>query len=188
MTLGLLTAQRDVITLEEAEIDQGQVRDCLTAALDQALAAVERMRLNEGRSTLGDIESKLAGIDALLERVEARAPLIPEEWKTKLRERLERLEGEIEVDPQRLAQEMALFADRSDISEEIARFASHLQQFRALLQSDEPVGRQLDFLVQELNREANTMGSKSNDAELTRSVVSLKAELEKIREQAQNVE
>ena len=91
-------------------------------------------------------------------------------------------------DPQRIAQEIAIFADRCDISEEVTRFNSHLSQFRELLQSDDPVGRQLDFLVQELNREANTMGSKSNDSTLTRHVVTLKAELEKIREQVQNIE
>ncbi len=188
MTLSLLTGQRDVITLEEAAFDQGQVKSCLEEALGLALEAVERMRRNEGRSTLADIEAKFGVITALLDKVKERAPLIPDEWKSKLRERLARIEGEFEVDPQRLAQEVALFADRCDISEEIARIESHLQQFNDLLGAGEPVGRQLDFLVQELNREANTMGSKSNDADLTRLVVSLKAELEKIREQAQNVE
>jgi uncharacterized protein (TIGR00255 family) len=113
---------------------------------------------------------------------------VPFEWQGRLKERLSRLQRDFEYDPQRVAQEIALFADRSDISEEIVRFHSHLQQFRSLQSAAEPVGRQMDFLVQELNREVNTMGSKSNDAEMTRLVVTIKAELEKIREQVQNVE
>jgi uncharacterized protein (TIGR00255 family) len=117
-----------------------------------------------------------------------RAPQVPFEWQDKLKERLNRLDKGIEWDPQRVAQEIAIFTDRCDISEEIARFKSHLIQFRALFNDKEPVGRKMDFLVQELNREVNTMGSKSNDADLTMSVVALKSEFEKVREQVQNIE
>ncbi|MGC9519284.1 MAG: endoribonuclease YicC domain-containing protein, partial [Desulfuromonadaceae bacterium] len=102
--------------------------------------------------------------------------------------RLDNLLQEADVDPQRVAQEVALFADRCDISEEVVRFNSHIAQMRDLLTQSGAIGRQMDFLIQELNREANTMGSKSNDADLTRNVVALKAELEKIREQVQNIE
>jgi uncharacterized protein (TIGR00255 family) len=103
-------------------------------------------------------------------------------------ERLARLGNGFEVDPQRLAQEIAVFADRCDICEELTRFASHIEQFRGLFSVEEGVGRQMDFILQEMNREANTMGSKSNDLELTRMVVAMKADLEKIREQVQNIE
>jgi len=123
-----------------------------------------------------------------LTQIERRAPQIPNEWQGKLTERLAKLQQNVEWDPQRVAQEIAVFADRCDISEEISRFRSHMVQFRALLGDAEPVGRRMDFLVQELNREVNTMGSKSNDADLTNTVVTLKSELEKVREQVQNVE
>ncbi|MDO3376595.1 YicC/YloC family endoribonuclease [Geoalkalibacter halelectricus] len=186
--LSLLAQQRDVILMQEAAPDPEGSSQCLFAALDQALAEVERMRAVEGQATREDMETRLRLVEQLLEQIKERAPLVVEEWRQKLHQRLERLSGELEVDPQRVAQEVALFADRCDISEEVARFASHLNQFRDLLGKDEPVGRQLDFLAQELNRETNTMGSKSNDAELTRMVVQVKAELEKIREQVQNVE
>ena len=146
------------------------------------------MRTREGEATLRDMEARLEVVEKLLAAVEERAPQVAAEWQNKLKERLGRLAGDLAVDEQRIAQEIAIFADRCDISEELVRFRSHLSQFRGLFGSDEPVGRQMDFLVQELNREVNTMGSKSNDAELTRQVVSIKAELEKVREQVQNVE
>ena len=153
-----------------------------------AVEKVEAMRRAEGEATRRDIEERLALLAGLLEQVAQRAPLIPAEWQAKLRERLARLAPDVAFDPQRVAQEVALFADRWDVSEELTRFRSHLEQFMALLGAEEAVGRQLDFLVQELNRETNTIGSKSNDAELTRQVVTIKSELEKIREQVQNVE
>jgi uncharacterized protein (TIGR00255 family) len=124
----------------------------------------------------------------MLAQIEKRAPQVPVEWQGKLTERLAKLQQNVEWDPQRVAQEIAIFTDRCDISEELARFKSHLVQFRALFNVKEPVGRKMDFLVQELNREVNTMGSKSNDAELTSHVVALKAEFEKVREQVQNIE
>jgi uncharacterized protein (TIGR00255 family) len=186
--LELLAAQRDVVLLQEGGVPEETLLKAVAAALASALDKLEKMRLTEGAATLADFEQRLGTVEELLGQVETRAPQVPIEWRQRLQERLARYGQEIEVDPQRLAQELAVFADRCDISEELTRFRSHLQQFRTLFGSDEPVGRQLDFLVQELNREANTMGSKSNDAELTRVVVSLKSELEKIREQVQNVE
>lgn len=186
--LGLLAAQRDVILVQEVGAAEDALQQAVATALTTALDMLEKMRLAEGEATLTDFETRLTTVEELLGQIAGRAPQVPGEWQAKLRERLARYGQELEVDPQRLAQELAIFADRCDISEELTRFRSHLQQFRALFESAEPVGRQLDFLVQELNREANTMGSKSNDAELTRGVVSLKSELEKIREQVQNVE
>ncbi len=186
--VSLVASQKDVIVVREAEPDEEKTRRCLDEALNEALDAVEAMRLAEGEATRRDIEGRLDTAAVLLSRIEERAPQVPLEWRIRLAERLGRLGADFSQDPQRVAQEVAIYADRCDISEELARFKSHLDQFRNLLEQTEPVGRQLDFLVQELNRETNTMGSKSNDAELTRQVVALKAELEKVREQVQNIE
>jgi len=186
--LSLLMSQKDVLSVSEQSIDEAALGACLEQALGEAIAAVDEMRRREGAATREDIEARLSSVDGLMDRVRERSPQVPLEWQARLRERLVRYGEEIEIDPQRLAQEIALFADRCDISEELSRFTSHMGQFRALYESPEPVGRQMDFLLQEFNREVNTMGSKANDAELSRLVVALKAELEKIREQVQNLE
>lgn len=188
VSLELVAAQKDVIQVTDADLDADLLRSTLLAAADAALAQLLTMRRAEGAETARDIAARLDAAAELLDQVAERAPAVPEEWRDKLQERLERLGQEVEWDPQRVAQEIAVFADRCDISEELARFRSHVGQFRDLLADPEPVGRRMDFLVQELNREVNTMGSKSNDAELTRLVVALKSELEKVREQVQNVE
>jgi len=186
--LGLLASQRDVFLLQEQGLDEAQVKVCVEQAIDQALEGLLEMRRSEGAALAEDIVGRLDALDAMVDAVEQRAPAVVTEWRQKLADRVARLQNGVEVDPQRLAQELAFFADRCDISEEITRFRSHVKQFREMMISSEPVGRNLDFLSQELNREANTMGSKSNDAELTRTVVTIKAELEKVREQVQNVE
>lgn len=186
--LGLVTGQRDVLVLQEDPIGETELRPGFDAALIRALDGVEEMRQAEGAATCRDMEVRLSLLSGLLDAVMVRSSLVPQEWQGRLRERIARLTQEIEFDPSRVAQEVALFADRCDISEELARFRSHLEQFHSLMQSGEAVGRQLDFLVQELNRETNTIGSKSNDAELARMVVTIKSELEKIREQVQNIE
>lgn len=185
--LNLLLAQKDVLSLQDVDIDEQDLSVCLSSALETALQALLMMRIKEGEATAIDIKQRLGLLVEFLEKIVVRAPQVPIEWQQKLKDRLDRL-GDDAGDPQRVAQEIAIFADRCDISEEVTRFNSHLDQFRDLLELEEPVGRQMDFLVQELNREANTMGSKSNDAELTRQVVTLKSELEKIREQVQNIE
>jgi uncharacterized protein (TIGR00255 family) len=188
ITLDLLVRQKEVVTLAESAPDEDALGSCLDGSLDSALDALERMRMAEGAATQRDMQERLDNLAKLLAEARVRAPLVPREWQGKLTERLARLEKGFEVDPQRVAQEVAVFADRCDVSEELTRFQSHLEQFRDLFESEDPVGRQLDFIVQEINREANTMGSKSNDLELTRLVVAMKAELEKIREQVQNIE
>lgn len=187
ISLEFLAAQKDVLVLQDIEFARDDLWCCLTLAIKNALISIEEMRQKEGAATQIDIENRLTLLSQAIVVIEQLAAQVPLEWQQKLQERLARLQ-ENSGDPQRVAQEIAIFADRCDISEEITRINSHLGQFRDLLQQQEPVGRQLDFLVQELNREANTMGSKSNDATLTRHVVTLKAELEKIREQVQNIE
>jgi len=185
--LELLTAQKDVLIFKETDVDEDDLRISLQQAVTEALAGMLKMRDAEGEATRLDIVSRLDLVGKSLDGIAARSPQVPLEWQEKLKDRLQRL-AEDAVDEQRIAQELALFADRCDISEELSRIQSHLQQLDLLFNSKEPVGRQMDFLIQELNRETNTMGSKSNDAELTRNVVAIKAELEKIREQVQNIE
>ena len=185
--LEFLASQKDVLTFQDVEFATEDLQNCLSEALENALTALIEMREREGAATGEDIANRLTMASQFVGKIEELAAKVPLEWQQKLKDRLARLQ-ENGGDPQRVAQEIAIFADRCDISEEISRFYSHLEQFRSLMQQQEPVGRQMDFLVQELNREANTMGSKSNDAELTRHVVALKAELEKIREQVQNIE
>ncbi|MBN1142377.1 MAG: YicC family protein [Deltaproteobacteria bacterium] len=185
--LSLLAAQKDIILLESALVDTQEMKTGVGIALEQALAAVQNMRRTEGAALSVDLWQRLDALKGFVDLVAEKAPLVPGEWRQKLLERLQRLAADLDYDPQRAAQEVALFADRCDISEEISRLRSHFSQFSALLESSEAVGRQLDFLVQEMGREINTIGSKGNDSDLSRLVVLAKAELEKIREQVQNV-
>lgn len=188
ISLDWLAGQKDLIQISESAVDPEVMRRILLGAIEQALGSLDQMRIAEGLATAGDMQARLALIGGLIDQVEKLAPEVPKEWRGKLEQRLRKLADDIEVDPQRLAQELALVADRCDVSEEVTRFRSHIKQFEGLIDGDEPVGRKMDFLVQEMNREANTTGSKSNHADLTRLVVEIKAELEKIREQVQNIE
>ncbi|RME40476.1 MAG: YicC family protein, partial [Deltaproteobacteria bacterium] len=186
VTLEILTRQKDLVVLEE-EVQLDELEQCLDSALGKALEQLKAMRRTEGEALARDFSERLTSLEKWLVLVEGRADRVPTEWREKLQQRLDRQAPDIEIDPQRLAQELAIFADRCDISEEITRFHSHIGQFRKLLKSGEPVGRKMDFLVQEINREANTIGSKASDAQICNWVVEIKAELEKIREQVQNV-
>ncbi len=161
------------------------VRDCL----DAALTGHDRMRKKEGEFMAGDFSQRLEGIAGVLREIEERTRGQLEFYQDRLKERISALtQGMVDLDPARIAQEAALLADRSDISEEITRAKSHIEQFRALMAEEEPAGRKLNFLLQEFNREFNTMGSKVGNAELSHLIVTVKSELEKIREQVQNVE
>ncbi len=178
----------DVLAVTGAEMDEALVWEQLQKALQEALGNLVSMREKEGERLRDNLLEMLCHIGNEMITVAQRAPLVPKEYKEKLEARLEALlQGEL-PDPQRLAQEVAYFADKCSIDEEITRMGSHIAQFREILSSDLPVGRKLDFLVQEMNREANTMGSKANDIVLTRSVLNIKSEIEKIREQIQNLE
>lgn len=188
VTLSLLLAQRDVLAAREEEGNEEALRDELVKAVRGAVDAMEQMRKREGEALLADLQSRRQNLSALIERVAARAPAVVTEYAGRLRDRLTQLLAGSTLDEARFAQEVALLADRGDITEELVRFRSHLEQFDETLKLAEPVGRKLDFLMQELNREVNTIGSKANDAEIAASVVELKAELEKIREQVQNIE
>jgi len=161
----------------------------LEATLTEALATLDRMRLQEGIHTGEDFSRRLAVIEERLDQIEAGAEGLPALYRDKLTARIEALtKGVVELDPVRVAQEAAILADRSDISEEIARSRSHILQFRSFMEGPEPAGRKLNFLLQEFNREFNTMGSKIGQADLAHLVVAVKAEIEKLREQVQNIE
>jgi uncharacterized protein (TIGR00255 family) len=158
-------------------------------ALKQALAALIKMREREGAHLAQDLAAHIRIMRQSAEKVQRQAPVTAENYRRQLRERIRSAGLEnIAPDDERLLKEVVLFADRSDIAEELARLQSHFQQFEDCRKSKEPVGRMLDFLAQEMNREINTIGSKANDAVISREVVTLKAELERFREQAQNVE
>lgn len=171
---------------EAVEVEEGgaSLKAALAAALDQLVA----MREAEGRHLREDMEGRLQEIERLLAEIAALAPQVVTQHRQLLHQRLAEAGVEIELDDERLVKELALYADRCDISEELARAQSHLQQFRHSLEKNEAVGRSLDFLAQEFFREFNTMGSKANNAGLSHLVVAAKTELEKIREQVQNVE
>ncbi|MCL5781464.1 MAG: YicC family protein [Firmicutes bacterium] len=179
----------NVISLEQPEENVEEWVTAIEEAADQALNGLLAMRQNEGERLKNDILQRAGEIHRLiLEQVSERAPLVVQEHREKLSQRLaEWLEGGI-IDETRLAAEVAIFTDRADISEEIVRLSSHLHQLKQILAEGGPVGRKLDFLVQEMNREINTIGSKANDLVIANAVVNAKSELEKIREQVQNIE
>lgn len=179
----------DVIKAEKREEDEDEIWICLKSALEEAIDKMMIMRSEEGKELAKDITMKSANITEMVKEIEKRAPLVVLEYKEKLKARVgELLEKEYKVDDSKLANEVAFFADKSNINEEIVRLYSHINQIISSLQMEEPVGRKLDFLVQEMNREINTIGSKASDLEITKLVVDVKSEIEKIREQIQNVE
>ncbi len=179
----------DVVKAERKEVDEDLIYQSLNSALNLALENLITMRLAEGKELKEDILSKLDNIENLLRQIEERSPQLVEDYKKKLRDRIEEiLANHSALDEDRLNNEVAYFIDKSTIDEEIVRLRSHIKQFNSILQEDQSVGRKLDFLIQELNREINTIGSKSNDESISLFVVELKAELEKIREQVQNIE
>ncbi|RKH56939.1 YicC/YloC family endoribonuclease [Corallococcus aberystwythensis] len=180
--------QPGVIRLEEKGVDVESATQATQTALQQALTALETMRNTEGESIHTDLDARMKLIEGWSQEVARLAPRAVSDYQQRLTERVAELARGVAVDPQRLAQEVALFAERTDIAEEVTRLATHLEQFRLLMASPEPVGRRMDFLVQEMHREVNTTGSKSQHAEISARVVSMKAEVERIREQVQNVE
>ena len=187
--LALVASQRDVITVAaEAEAALEEIPPELLAALEEGLSRVDEMRSFEGESLLADFNRRREFLSELIGRVTARAPSVVADYAARLKERILALTSDSGLPEERIALEVALLADKCDITEELVRLESHLRQFDETLGRSEPVGRKLDFLLQEINREVNTVGSKANDAEIAACVVELKGELEKIREQVQNIE
>jgi len=186
--LALLLSLPDLVKIEEekedVEASWPAVERGVTTALDHLIA----MRDAEGVRLGADLLERLSRLERLEEAIADRAPRVVEDYHARLGRRVQELAGGVAVDPGRLATEVALLADRSDITEEVTRFRSHLAQFRATLGGTGAVGRTLEFIVQEMGRETNTIGSKANDLEITRHVIAIKGELESLREQIQNVE
>lgn len=179
----------DVIKTKKKEIDEDDVWQVLERAFTLALDSIVEMRKNEGDELKENIAIKGDNIEKLIKTIEMRSPVVVLEYKRKLNERIkELLEDDIEVDKEKLSTEVAFFADKANIDEEIVRLKSHLKQLYSILKEETPIGRKLDFLIQEFNREINTIGSKSSDNIVTSNVVELKSEIEKIREQIQNIE
>ncbi|WP_298030574.1 YicC/YloC family endoribonuclease [uncultured Dysosmobacter sp.] len=178
----------DVLSVTKADEDLETVSADLCQVLDEALAAYNAMRAVEGAKLAEDIGSRLTNIEDYTSQVEARSPETVAEYRQKLTARMEEMLQSTTIDPQRILMEAAIYADKVAVDEETVRLRSHVAQLRTMLDSDEPMGRKMDFLIQEVNRESNTIGSKCNDVAIAQVVVGLKAEVEKMREQVQNVE
>ena len=178
----------DVLTVEKQPEDQETVKAQLLEALDAALADFNAMREREGARLAEDILGRADTIEAHVAFVEERSPQTVAEYRRKLLSRMEEVLSSTTIEESRILSEAAIFADKVAVDEETVRLRSHLSHLRSMLGGSEPVGRKLDFLIQEVNRECNTIGSKCSDLEITRRVVDLKAEVEKIREQVQNIE
>ena len=188
VTLKALSRFKEIFVPSETRFDPSAVWGGLQKAIDEALEALIRMRQVEGEVLKKDFLARLDTLKRYLASAKLRTPRTVLEYKQRLQDRIRELTEGLEMDPVRLSQEVALLAEKSDITEEIVRFESHIGQMEKLLQSNEAVGRKLDFLLQEMGREVNTIGSKSNDVAIAQDVIELKSELAKLREQAQNVE
>ena len=187
MPIEALLGMKDIIKTEPLSLDESQESMILETVTDAVSALIE-MRQEEGAHLQKDLDDRLQGIHKLTQTIQERQPVVLEEYRNRLKEKLKTLTEGMELDESRLAQETALLADKSDISEEITRLGSHLEQFNDLLKSAEPIGRKMEFITQEINRETNTIGSKSVDFQISQNVIEIKSLLEKIREQLQNIE
>lgn len=186
--IGLLAGFRDLFTMSEEPVNQAELHNRILDLAGEALIEMERMRRHEGEALAQDFSGHVRQLREHARQIADRAPRSAEESYQRLQGRIEKLMTTDVPDQPRLFQELALLADRCDISEELVRLESHMVQFEHTLQSDEPVGKTLEFLLQEVGREVNTIGSKANDAAVVQFVVAMKAEVEKMREQVQNVE
>ena len=186
--LSLVAKFPDVITVEKAQQEEAVIWEALLPALQEAIQKFVAMRSTEGENLKKDILQKGEKIRTLVAEVKERSPLVVVEYQEKLHNRLKELLGGVDVDPQRIATEVAVFADKGCVDEEVTRLESHLVQLKEILEGGGQVGRKLDFLVQEMNRESNTIASKANDIQIVKATIELKSEIEKIREQIQNLE
>ncbi len=188
LTVSMISSLPDVLQVEKNEEDEDAIWGYLERSVTEALEGLTAMRSSEGIKLKESLLERIKYFETLMYSVSLRAPDVVKEYKTKLEVRISELLDQKIIDENRLATEVALFADRCSIDEELVRLGSHLSQLRGALDSNEAVGRKLDFLIQEMNREVNTIGSKANDLAITQNVVEMKSELEKIREQIQNIE
>lgn len=188
ITLSQIVKVGDIIVREQPVEDEDLLKELVLKAANEALDNLKAMRQKEGESQKADILSKLNNISCSLDKIKEYAPLVVEDYRNNLNARIKEVVNPTLMDMQRLATEVALYADHCAIDEEITRLSTHIANMHALLDADEPVGRKMDFLVQEFNRETNTIGSKANDMRITSEVLLIKNEIEKMREQAANIE
>lgn len=188
LSVSAVARYADLFSVEKASEDEEDVWEAVRIAAEAALDGLVRMRESEGGRLQADITARAAHICTLVEQVEARSPQTVAEYRARLAAHMRDVLADVRLDENRILMEAAVYADKVSVAEETVRLKSHLVQFAAMMESGEPVGRKLDFLMQEMNREANTIGSKASDVEIAGVVVEIKAELEKIREQIQNIE
>jgi len=188
ISVSLVAKFPDILKVEKEDEDEEKIWVPMKAAIEKALESLIIMRENEGKQLKVNLIERALFIEGILAEISVRAPEVVKEYKQKLENRIKELLEQQTIDESRLATEIAIFADRCSIDEEIVRLGSHINQLREALNSQQPVGRKLDFLIQEMNREINTIGSKANDLVITKNVVELKSEIEKMREQIQNIE
>ncbi|MFA6308725.1 MAG: YicC/YloC family endoribonuclease [Clostridia bacterium] len=188
ITVSLLSGFPNVLKIQKADQDEDELWKVLKKALDNAMTTLVAMRENEGKKLKENIIEKIDTIENTLSNVKTHSPEVVKDYKQKLTTRITEILDQRVPDETRLAMEVAIFADRCSVDEEIVRLSSHINQVRQTLNLVEPVGRKLDFLIQEMNREVNTIGSKANNLTITKDVVDIKCELEKVREQIQNIE
>ncbi len=187
VTLQDLLNREELIHIEESETGNEELENLVLSAIESAALMMEEMRIAEGKALKKDITANLQQIDTVVHDLRNDSPRVIEAYQERLTKRMQEfLNGQ--VDEARILTEVAVFADKADINEEITRLVSHIQQFTKTLEDNEPIGRKLDFLVQEMNREANTIGSKANDSSIAKKVVDIKSLLEKLKEQIQNIE
>lgn len=184
----LLTSHADIFSVRKAPADEEAVWNRVCPAVESAVQAFLAMRETEGQKLKTDVLSRSDAILDCVSFIERRSPETVREYNEKLKARIRELLADAPVDEQRLLTEAAIFADKIAVAEETVRLRSHIDQLRSMFEAEEPIGRKLDFLIQEINREANTIGSKGSDIEIARKVIDIKAEVEKIREQIQNIE
>ena len=188
LSLSSIMRLPDVFTVVKTEDDEEEIWRDVSEVANGALALFLEMRKTEGAKLYDDVLSRLALIEENVTKIEDRSPKVNDEYRDRLFAKLKEVLQDMNIEEQRVLTEAAIFADKTAVDEETVRLRSHISQFRGLLEAKEPVGRKLDFLVQELNREVNTIGSKCQDITITKMVVDMKAEIEKIREQIQNIE
>lgn len=187
LKLEYLLHQADLFDIQEENSENDEVEQFILKAVEQAATKLLEMRKQEGQELKQDLLSRLKVMNKLIDQIKQQAPLVVEAYKDRINKRIaEFLSGNI--DENRILTEVAIFADKADISEELTRLKSHILQFEETLQKNEPIGRKLDFIVQEMNRETNTIGAKGNDQHIAKFVVELKSNIEKMKEQVQNIE
>ena len=188
ISLSLLSMMPEIFSLEELEPSEQDMWDSLEPALNEAVSNLIVMRQKEGHNLWQDILMRLQIIEDKTEQIYARSDVVVEEYRQRLVQNIQKLAQDITLDPERLEAEVVLFAERSNITEEVIRLRSHIEQLRGMENSDGSVGKKMEFIIQEMYRETNTIGSKSSDNDIIKEVIEIKSELEKIREQIQNIE